>query len=269
MKRFVVILILSLMCAGSASAQHYIGIKGGTGFSSGRFYPKREQNMISGVHNAALAWKYYNSYQYTSGVNKYMGVIAAEAELMQRGFEYLVETRNGSVIDTTYYRRKVNTLAVPIMCQLHISFGRNNGVRVFLNAGFVVTYNLSSTEYLYSHDRQLISSGNYEMQLLRDKRLGYGLTGGPGVNVIFGRWELTVEARYFFDLGDILRTRNDFPSNPFIRSQVDKISFYMGFYYRLGSAEKYGIKPRAAKNARRGGSKTDGNGTVVQEPPAM
>lgn len=251
MKRaLIIILILFLSGVGTLSAQHYIGVKGGTGFSYGRFYPKRDMNTVVGVHSFGIAWKYYSSYKYDAGVNKIAGGVSAELELMQRAFDY-TDISGQIISDTAYYRRKVNTLALPIMCQPHISFGRNNGIRVFLNAGIVLTYNLSSKEYIYYKDRQLYSSQKYEFDRLRDVRFGYGITGGPGVNVAIGRWELTVEARYYFDMGDILRNRNDYPKNSTYNSQIDKVTIYFGLFYRLGSNEKYGIKRRTTAKAVR------------------
>ena len=75
--------------------------------------------------------------------------------------------------------------------------------------------------------------------------------GGAGLAFLFGqqrRYEFSVEARYGFGYGDILRNGTKYKGNP-DRSPLDNINVFAAFYYRLG---KEGIRsaPSAAAQQR-------------------
>ncbi len=77
------------------------------------------------------------------------------------------------------------------------------------------------------------------------------VSAGAGLAFLFGqqrRYEFSVEARYGFGYGDILRNGTKYKGNP-DRSPLDNINVFAAFYYRLG---KEGIRsaPSAAAQQR-------------------
>ena len=100
-------------------------------------------------------------------------------------------------------------------------------------------------------------------KLPRDNRWGYGLAGGGGIAVLFGRYELNFRARYYFGLSDVVRNRNkyydntdDGPENPFwttpMRSPLDNITITVGLSYRFNKEgfETWKPRPKREKNRR-------------------
>ena len=94
-------------------------------------------------------------------------------------------------------------------------------------------------------------------------RVSYGLAGGGGIAVLFGRYELNFRARYYFGLSDVVRNRNkyydntdDGPENPFwttpMRSPLDNITITVGLSYRFNKEgfETWKPRPKREKNRR-------------------
>ena len=226
-----------------ASAQHYIGAKAGYGAASGRFYPKYEASMTWGKYTGGVMWKYYSAQQVVGGVS-------AELEFQQRGYSLV---HSGIKSDTTSYTtriRTVNSITMPLIWQPHLYFA-NRHVRIFLNAGITLSYNLgineTLTEFDYKYDDKtktattLTVTVPYTMIRARDNRWNYGLCGGFGFGVLFGRWEVFAEARYYYGMSDILRNKTKYTFNEqgTIRSELDNLYVNFGFFFRLG---KDGIK---------------------------
>ena len=118
--------------------------------------------------------------------------------------------------------------------------------RFFINLGIQASYNLNSTYSRQSKTNGVIESGTYTMQLNRDNRFDYGLCGGAGLAFLLGpqrRVEFSIEARYGFGYGDILRNPTKYKGNP-DRSPLDNINVFAAVYYRLG---KGGIRSAASK----------------------
>ena len=130
-------------------------------------------------------------------------------------------------------KRTYNTINVPILWHIHYNMF-NDRFRVFLNAGIWASYNflpgMKNDEYI---DGDQVASDPYKPSLVRDNPFGYGLLGGIGFNVMFGKWELMLEGRYYFAYGDVLRNENKYPGNP-RRSPVDNLSVNLGFFYLIG-----------------------------------
>lgn len=221
-KKISIALAFVLSTAASAFGQHYIGVRGGYGVGMGRFYPPQEEKMVWGMYTGGIAWKYYSH-------EKYLGGIGAEIEYVRKAYEYNL-SKSGVVTDSTY-RRTINTVQVPLIWQPHANM-MNNRLRVFLNAGIAFQYNFPVSQVDSLLRGEVYYREKYESKLIRDNPFGYGLIGGLGFNVIMSRWEFTVEARYYFGFGDILRNTDKYPGNP-RRSPMDNITLSTGFFYRL------------------------------------
>jgi hypothetical protein len=205
-----------------AEAQHYIGVRGGYGLGYGRFNPRKEMQPVWGLWSGGFAWKYYTP-------QKFLGGVGAEVEFIQRAYQYLVNPDD----ETLSYRRTVNTINVPFIWQPHFNI-MNNRMRIFLNLGVFAAYNFSSKEEYVMRGEGVVYRKPYEMRIIRDNPLNFGLQGGLGVNVILGKIELAVEGRYYFSYGDILRTLAKYQPNNILRSPLDNFNISLGLFYRIG-----------------------------------
>ena len=149
-----------------------------------RFQPVRETGIHWGLYSGGLSYKFYTE-------QKYVGAIQVDLEYMQRGFMY-DEVRGG---DTSYHRT-INTFELPFMWQPHIYVFQRHA-RVYLNLGVYLSYATGSKYYWQSKKNGIFEQGDYPMMLTRDPRWGYGLCGGGGFSVLFGRFEAAFEARYY------------------------------------------------------------------------
>lgn len=226
MKRFLTILAISILgLTSSLSAQHYVGVRGGWGGGSARFFPQREMGYEWGLPSAGISYKFYSN-------TKYVGAIELDLQYMSRGFMYDFERKG----DESYHRR-VNSIDLPFMWQPHI-YMFNRHARFFINLGVQFSYNIDSEYSIVSKQNGVLESGDYPLSLTRDNRLGYGLCGGAGFGVFIGRFELALEGRYYYGYSDILRNSTKYEGNP-VRSPLDNINISAGLYYRLG---KEGIR---------------------------
>ncbi len=153
--------------------------------------------------------------------------------------------------DTVTYTRSIRAIEMPFMWQPHF-YLMNRRARLFLNLGMYVSYYLSQheaqesihgiKEYAYpTFDR------DYEMLSVRDNRIDFGLTGGLGFGVFFGRFEVLAEARYSFGYSDLMKPNSKYPLNGYNRTPVDMINVSVGLNYRLGRG---GILAPAAQRGR-------------------
>lgn len=216
--------------SGRLQAQHYIGVRGGWGGGSVRFQPVRETGIHWGLYSGGLSYKFYTE-------QKYVGAIQVDLEYMQRGFMY-DEVRGG---DTSYHRT-INTFELPFMWQPHIYVFQRHA-RVYLNLGVYLSYATGSKYYWQSKKNGIFEQGDYPMMLTRDPRWGYGLCGGGGFSVLFGRFEAAFEARYYLGYSDVLRNGTKYTGNP-NHSPLDNINLSLAVYYRLG---KGGIRSAPSK----------------------
>lgn len=255
-----IILLLTFMMFGpSAQAQHLVGITGGAGISSIRFYPLRETKSVMTGPDFGLSWRYYS-------LPRFVGAVGADLELMQRGFSYgyaysSTMTEEGVEIrDYSYYTRKMNTIMLPLVWQPHFYVAKRH-VKIYLEAAFTVSYNFGGD---YSYDDEAWS-GKYDWRLERDNRWNYGLAGGGGFALLFGRYELGVRARYYFGYADLLKNMNkyydnatDGKENPFkvtpLRSPLDNMTLNITLSYRMskdGYKEWEYKAPRKDKNRKK------------------
>lgn len=241
-----VVLLSAVVGMSPASAQHYVGIKGGYGSSDVRLYPSWKSPMELGMLSGGLVWRYYSEPTAAQPTLKYTGGISLELQYMQRGYKY--ESLSNS---NHTYSRRINTLMVPFIWQPHITMAQDR-LRAFLNIGVTFNYNISSTFRTYNTESgETVEEGPYDMLLVRDNRWGYGLCGGLGAEMkLAGRMSLFVEGRYDFGFSDIQKAQTKYPPNIFQRSPVDNITVSVGIFYRLGKGEDSSqMRRRATKVA--------------------
>lgn len=227
---------------GTAQAQHTIGVWGGYGMGTCRFYPSQETRGVWGLFNAGASWRFYTS-------QRFVGGFGLDLEYQQKAFSYVpFPSRYEYEEDYEYYTRHVNSVTLPIVWQPHF-YAFNHHLRIFVEAAATFSYNLSSTYVNDFAKGQGVSDyeGEYQFKLVRDNRWGYGLAGGGGLAFLFGQFEVGVRVRYYFGYSDILRNRNryydnglDGTENPFyytpIRSPLDNLSISVGMAFRIGRA---------------------------------
>ena len=247
------VMLFALVGSERATAQHTLTLTGGTGVSTARFYPAEETKWMWWTDTYGISWRYY------SDKPRFVGCVGVDLEYMERGFNfgyaYTSEMKDDKEIrHYQFYTRHVNSLMLPIVWQPHI-YAANNHLRIFIEAAFVLSYNISS-DYSYENDR--FPGGKYEWKVPRDNRFGYGLSGGAGLAVLLGQVELGFKAKYNFGYSDLMKNRNKYYSNttdgrenPFyytpLRSPVDNISVMLTLGWRFnkrGFDAWYVVRPK-------------------------
>ncbi|MBR3911088.1 MAG: outer membrane beta-barrel protein [Alistipes sp.] len=254
----IVALALSLSLGQSAQAQHTLGAFGGAGTATARFFPKQEMKMIMGTTNFGLSWRYYS-------LPRFVGAVGADLEFMQRGFSYgyaystSLDEKGKEQREYYYYTRRLNSIMLPLVWQPHFYLAKNH-LRLYLEAALTFSYNFGGD---YEYD-DLEDSGKYDWRLERDNRWNYGLAGGGGFALLFGRYEVGLRARYYFGYADLLRNRNkyydnatDGPENPFsytpLKSPIDNITLNLTFAYRFNKDgfDEWFYKPKRRNRQKR------------------
>lgn len=236
---FTLLALITFGGFGEAYAQHTLGVFGGAGMATVRFYPKREMRQLFPVINGGLSWRYYS-------MPRYVGCVGVDMEYMQRGFSFGY-THTSKYDDEgkehrtyKFFTRRVNTIMMPIVWQPHVYLARNH-IRVFLDAAVTFSYNFGGD---YEYEEQPTWTGKYDWRLERDNRWNYGLAGGGGFALLFGQFEVGVRARYYFGYADLLRNLNKYRNNgtdgrenPFYytpnRSPMDNLSVNVTLAFRF------------------------------------
>lgn len=258
-RRFKILILLMVVMLGSElHAQHYFGVKGGWGGGSARLEPAEETNILWGMYNGGVSWRYYSK-------EKYAGGIQVDLEYMQRGYSY--EYRN---TPDTSYNRRLNSIVMPICWQPHFYFfGRT--LKAFINLGVTFNYNMDmgSRYEIVSKRDGILEQGDYKFNIVRDNRWGFGLMGGFGLGVLVKRMEVFVEGRYYFGYSDILKNKTAYEPNPYQRSPMDNITVSAGVYFKLGHGDILSppSKKVAAKLEQRRIKRELRDGPPVAEPP--
>ena len=211
--------------------------------STARFYPSEETKWMWGSETFGLSWRFY------SEKPRFVGAVGVDLEYLERGFnlgytytsEFVGEGDNRKEIrHYQFYNRKINSVMLPLVWQPHVYAARNR-LRIFLEAAFVLSYNISS-HYSYENDRY--PAGKYEWKVPRDNRFGYGLSAGLGFAVLVHQVEIGFKAKYNFGYSDILKNRNKYYSsstdgreNPFyytpLRSPLDNLNVMLTVGWRF------------------------------------
>lgn len=170
-----------------------VGVNGGLNFSSVSFTPSIKQNTLQGI-NGGITARYI--------CEKYFAMICGvqlELNLSQRGWKEKIEDGTGNT-----YQRTLNYLEVPFLA--HIAFGRERGVRFFLNAGPQVGFFIGDKEEKGGGEWITDYRPNgvvYQYGKDVENKFDYGITGGLGLEVRTGIGNFLVEGRYYYGLSDI------------------------------------------------------------------
>lgn len=264
-KKIIKLTLLLCLALGAvtASAQHTVGVLGGAGIATARFYPKQEMRPILGVPNFGVSWRYYS-------LPRFVGAVGVDLEYMQRGFSYgytyhsYKDENDMEQREYNFYTRRLNTIMLPIVWQPHVYLAKNH-LRLYLEAALTFSYNFGG-DWEYDDVEGFSKAGekgDYDWRVERDNRWNYGLAGGGGFAVLFGRYEVGVRARYYFGYADLLRNRNKYYNNsydgyenPFrltpLRSPIDNINLSITVAYRFNKDgfTEWNYKPKREKRTR-------------------
>lgn len=170
-----------------------VGVNGGLGMSSVSFSPSVKQGNLQGI-NAGFTARYISE--------KYFSMICGaqvEINYAQRGWkeQYADYPELG-------YTRTMNYVEIPFLA--HLAFGRERGMRFFLNLGPQIAFLLSDSE---------TSQGDWEGTLAAgavleteqhgkpiDNKFDYGITAGAGVELRTKAGNFLLEGRYYYALSD-------------------------------------------------------------------
>lgn len=227
--RTVLASLLTLLAVAGASAQrHYspnfaIGGKAGATVSMMSFSPKVQQAMLPGFMAGVTV-------RYTE--EKLFGLIA-ELNVEQRGWR---ENYSKDAPESGFsYRRTLTYVQIPLLT--HIRFGSDR-VKAFVNLGPEVGYMVGNSISANFNYRDISSVAGYptryrtnaQLDKAVDNRFDYGISGGIGMEVIFGRHSMMVEGRYYFGLGNIFSASK---SDYFSASRGMSIEITAAYLFRL------------------------------------
>lgn len=205
-----------------AAQTHYeskveIGVHGGVNLSMVSFTPGITQGFLPGA-NGGINFRYMEE--------NHFGFIV-ELNFEQRGWKEDFEKRPFS------YSRTVNYLQLPFLA--HIYFGRRG--RFFINAGPSVSVAIGeSTSSNFNHADVGSVEGfpnrvTYQYGMTVENRFDYGISGGIGGELSINRRNaLYLEARYYFGLGNMLRSGR---TEHFRGSNPMAISISVGYWFRV------------------------------------
>ena len=205
-----------------AAQTHYeskieIGAHGGANLSMVSFTPGITQGFLPGA-NSGINFRYMEE--------NHFGFIV-ELNFEQRGWKEDFEKRPFS------YSRTVNYLQLPFLA--HIYFGRRG--RFFINAGPSVSVALGEStrsNFNYADVGSLEGFPNrvtYQYGMTVENKFDYGISGGIGGEFSINRRNaLYLEARYYFGLGNMLRSGR---TEHFRGSNPMSISISAGYWLRV------------------------------------
>ncbi|MDD2797480.1 MAG: porin family protein [Bacteroidales bacterium] len=188
------------------ASETFIGVNGGTTFSSVDFVPIVNQTKLMG-YNSGVTVRYITESHFG---------LQAELNFSQRGWK---ETMTDP---TQSYSRLLNYIELPFLT--HVYFGSHN-FRYFVNLGPKIAYLLSEKE-----------SGNYtlgansEFGKAVEHPFDYSICGGSGFELRTKVGCFLIEGRYNFGLADIFYNSN---ADSFTRSSNQFISANLTYLVKL------------------------------------
>ncbi len=181
-----------------------VGASFGTNFSSVSFQPKVPTKMKMGFSGGVTA-------RWIS--EKHLG-LQAELNFTQNGWEEKFEEQ-----PQYHYSRTLNYMELPFLT--HIYYGEKR-VRVFLNLGPKISYLIGeSTDSNLNGENPNPNRPDEQHGLAAQKKFGWGLCGGPGMEIRTGIGSFLLEGRYYYALGDLFNSRKE---DPFPKSSGQVIS---------------------------------------------
>ncbi len=225
MRRIVLLLTVFLGIMGAKAQTHYIphvwvGGHAGMTMSEMSFSPSVRQSMVQGM-TAGLSFRYAEE--------RHVGLIA-ELNISQRGWK---EDFEGAPFS---YSRRLTYMEIPVLT--HIFFGSPK-FKGFFNLGPVVGYMIGDnikSDFDYAHPNQVpgfpLSNRSTEQMAMEIKnKFDYGITAGAGCEfVVKRRHAFTLEARYYFGLGNIYPSSK---KDTFSASRGTSIMVTLGYMFRL------------------------------------
>lgn len=225
MRRIVLLLTVFLGIMGAKAQTHYIphvwvGGHAGMTMSEMSFSPSVRQSMVQGM-TAGLSFRYAEE--------RHVGLIA-EFNISQRGWK---EDFEGAPFS---YSRRLTYMEIPVLT--HIFFGSPK-FKGFFNLGPVVGYMIGDnikSDFDYAHPDQVpgfpLSNRSTEQMAMEIKnKFDYGITAGAGCEfVVKRRHAFTLEARYYFGLGNIYPSSK---KDTFSASHGTSIMVTLGYMFRL------------------------------------
>lgn len=221
---FFLLSIVSVSAISISAQTHYkaniaIGVKGGADMSRVFFNPGVPQSFqFGGI--AGLSFRYIEE--------NHFGLIA-EVNWTQRGWK---ESFN----NTPYrYSRTLNYIQIPVMA--HIYFGRRG--RFFFNAGPEIGFFLSdSTDANFNPwntealpDFPNTNRTNIQQTMPVNQKIDYGISAGLGGEFsVNRRHSLYLEARFYYGLGNVLKSGR---TDPFNASNQMSVSLCLGYWFRV------------------------------------
>lgn len=211
---------------GSVVAQtHYkphvsVGVKGGMTMSEMSFSPSVKQKQTKGTAGAV-------TFRYAE--EKLFGLIA-ELGWSQRGWEENFEE------SPCTYSRALTYLKMPLLT--HIYFGSPR-FKCFVNLGPEFAYMISDkikSNFDYRNPFQAEGFPNKarmteQMSMSVKNKFDYGITGGVGIEFYATpRNSMTLEARYYFGLGNIFPAAK---ADTFSASRNTSIEICLGYNFRI------------------------------------
>lgn len=225
MRRIVLLLTVFLGIMGAKAQTHYIphvwvGGHAGMTMSEMSFSPSVRQSMVQGM-TAGLSFRYAEE--------RHVGLIA-ELNISQRGWK---EDFEGAPFS---YSRRLTYMEIPVLT--HIFFGSPK-FKGFFNLGPVVGYMIGDnikSDFDYAHPDQvpgfpLTNRSTEQMAMEIKNKFDYGITAGAGCEfVVKRRHAFTLEARYYFGLGNIYPSSK---KDTFSASRGTSIMVTLGYMFRL------------------------------------
>ena len=169
-----------------------VGVNAGVNYNNVSITPKIQQSGYIGYAGGLTA-------RYIS--EKYFAMICGvqvELNYTQRGWKELIE--DGT---TNQYSRTMNYLEIPFLT--HLAFGRERGVRFFINMGPQIAFLLSENEKMENGDDDKWNPTyrvNEQYGKMAEKKFDYGIVGGLGLEVRTKAGNFLIEGRYYFGLSD-------------------------------------------------------------------
>ena len=195
-----------------------IGASGGIGFSRVSFGPyKVKETMLLGLNGGVTArWI----------TEKNLG-LQLEINLKQQGWSEDFSLIEDFPINNPFYTRRMTYVDIPLLT--HIYFGSEK-VRFFVNLGPQIGFFLqeSTDENLHG---EYIPDKPYEQHTLPvEKKIEWGLGGGPGLEFRSGIGFFLLEGRYYYGLSDFYSTRR---SDAFSKASSQLISVKLTYLIPL------------------------------------
>ena len=195
---FLFILIfpfLGVQAQNTFHSEWAIGVSGGIGFSSASFGPiKVKEKTLLGLHGGITArWI----------TEKYLG-IQLEINLKQQGWSEDFSLIEDLPIENPSYIRKMTYVDIPLFT--HIYYGSEK-VRFFVNLGPQIGFFLRESTSENLHGTIIPGKPNEQHTLPVEKKVEWGLGGGPGLEFRSGIGFFLLEGRYYYGLSDFYNTR--------------------------------------------------------------